>query len=213
MQTDDLIKQLSMNVQPVKSQSFNQRFWFAWLVGISIALIMLLSLKGVRGDLSSAMLSLPFWIKWTYTISLIVIGSLLARYFARPENHSSATLWWLVTPATLLMLLAIYDLQQAAPESIHHMWMGHSALVCPWNIFGLSLPVFIAVMWMMRRLAPTQLRLAGFAAGCFAGASGATVYALLCNESATPFILAWYSLGMLLPGLLGAAIGNRVLRW
>lgn len=213
MQTDDLIKQLSMHVQPVSRQSFGQRFWFAWLVGISAALLLLLGVRGVRGDLGEAMLTLPFWIKWLYTISLIVIGALLSMYFGRPENRSSSILWWLLAPFTLMLLLAIYDLQHALPESIHHMWMGHSALVCPWNIFGLSLPVFIAMMWIMRRLAPTRLRLAGFAAGCLAGASGATVYALLCNESTTPFILTWYSLGMLLPGLLGALIANRTLRW
>jgi len=213
MQTNDLIKQLSTQVTAVKPRSFMRRFLLAWLIGIAAALLLLVSTIGVRGDLSTAMLTVPFWIKWLYTISLMFVGSMLAMYFAQPENRSPRVLWWLVLPSTLLSMVAIFDLHQAPKESIHHMWMGHSALMCPWNILAVSLPVFVALMWMMRKLAPTELRLTGFAAGCLAGASGATVYALLCNESTTPFILAWYSLGMVLPGLLGAALGPKLLRW
>ena len=213
MQTNDLIKQLSTQVTAVKPRSFMRRFLLAWLIGIAAALLLLVSTIGVRGDLSTAMLTVPFWIKWLYTISLMFVGSMLAMYFAQPENRSPRVLWWLVLPSTLLSMVAIFDLHQAPKESIHHMWMGHSALMCPWNILAVSLPVFVALMWMMRKLAPTELRLTGFAAGCLAGASGATVYALLCNESTTPLILAWYSLGMVLPGLLGAALGPKLLRW
>jgi len=213
MHTDDLIKQLSTQVAPVASRSFTRRFAYAWLTGTAIALLLLLLTIGVRGDLYTAMFTWSFWMKWLYTIGLIVIGGALSLYFSRPENHSGRVFWWLLLPIVLLAVTAVYQLNNAAPESIHHMWMGHSALMCPWNIFGVSIPVFIAVMWMMRRLAPTQLRKAGFAAGCLAGASGATVYALLCNESTAPFVVTWYSLGILLPGLLGALIANKVLRW
>ncbi len=213
MQTNDLIKQLSTQMTPVSRQSFSRRFLFAWLIGFAAALLMLTTTIGVRGDLSAAILTLPFWIKWLYTTSFVIVGSSLSLYFARPDNRSRRVLWWLLLPTALLSLLAIHEISTTPPEAIHHMWMGHSALHCPWNIFAISIPVFIAVMWMMRRLAPTQLRLAGFAAGCLAGASGATVYALLCNESTTPFILVWYSLGMVLPGLLGALLAPKVLRW
>jgi len=213
MQTNDLINQLSSHVAPVSRQSFVRRFLLAWLVGSAAALLLLVLTIGVRGDLQAAMFTWPFWMKWMYTIALIVIGVVLSLHFARPENHSGRLLWWLIAPAALLALLAAYDLNNAPSESIHHMWMGHSALMCPWNIFGVSIPVFIAVMWMMRRMAPTQLRKAGFVAGCLAGASGATVYALLCNESTAPFVVTWYSLGILLPGLLGALLANKVLRW
>ena len=213
MQTSDLIKQLSTQVTPVPRRSFLRRFVLAWLIGSAASLLLLLLGIGVRGDLGSAIFTWPFWMKWLYTLTLSIIGVTLSLYFGRPENHSARLLWWLLLPVVLLSCLAMHDLNNAPPESIHHMWMGHSALMCPWNIFAISIPVFIAVMWMMRRLAPTQLHMAGFAAGLLAGASGATVYALLCKESAAPFILVWYSLGMLLPGLLGALLAPKVLRW
>ena len=213
MQTADLIKQLSAQARPVPRQTFARRFLLAWLIGSAAALLLLMVTVGVRGDLGSAIFTWPFWMKWLFTISLSVIGILLCLYFARPDNYSGRVLWWLSVPVILLALLAAFDLSSASSEATHHMWMGHSALMCPWNIFAVSLPVFVGVMWMMRRLAPTQLRNAGFAAGCLAGASGATVYALLCNESAAPFVMTWYSLGIVLPGLLGALLANKLLRW
>ncbi|HVY23791.1 MAG TPA: DUF1109 domain-containing protein [Steroidobacteraceae bacterium] len=212
MQTSDLIKQLSTQVTPVR-QSYSRRFLLAWMTGTAASLLLLVLTIGVRGDLGEAVYTWPFWMKWLYTIGLGIVGMMLSLYFARPDNRSARGLWWLLVPVALLSLLAVHELQDAPPEAVHRIWMGHSALMCPWNIFGISIPAFIAVMWMMRKLAPTQLRLAGFAAGCLAGASGATVYALLCNESTAPFVVAWYSLGMLLPGLLGALIGPKVLRW
>ncbi|MFO1333443.1 MAG: NrsF family protein, partial [Rubrivivax sp.] len=56
-------------------------------------------------------------------------------------------------------------------------------------------------------------RAAGFAAGLLAGAIGALAYALACTEMAMSFVAAWYTLGILMVGALGALLGPRVLRW
>ena len=65
----------------------------------------------------------------------------------------------------------------------------------------------------LRGLAPTQLRLAGLAAGLLAGGVGAIGYALSCTEVGLPFVATWYSLGIALTGALGALLGPRLLRW
>ena len=46
-----------------------------------------------------------------------------------------------------------------------------------------------------------------------AGATGALVYSLHCLELAAPFLGSWYLLGMLIPTVVGVALGPRVLRW
>jgi hypothetical protein len=66
---------------------------------------------------------------------------------------------------------------------------------------------------VLRTMAPTQLTLAGAAAGLTAGASAALVYAFSCDESALPFVLIWYGLGMALPTAAGAMLGRLALRW
>jgi len=45
------------------------------------------------------------------------------------------------------------------------------------------------------------------------GALGALVYTLHCPELEAPFLGVWYVLGMLIPAVLGAIVGPRVLRW
>jgi hypothetical protein len=44
-------------------------------------------------------------------------------------------------------------------------------------------------------------------------ALGACGYALACAEPSPAFVAAWYTLGILATGALGAALGPRVLRW
>jgi hypothetical protein len=77
----------------------------------------------------------------------------------------------------------------------------------------LSAPVFAGVLWAMKGLAPTRLRLAGVAAGLLSGAVGALVYSLHCPELAAPFLGFWYLLGTLIPTAVGALLGPRLLRW
>ena len=76
-----------------------------------------------------------------------------------------------------------------------------------------AVPLFCALLWAMRGLAPTRPALAGAAAGWLSGAVAALTYALHCPELGAPFLGIWYPLGMLIPAAAGALIGVRLLRW
>ena len=91
--------------------------------------------------------------------------------------------------------------------------LGNSWSVCPFRIALLSAPMFAASIWAMRGLAPTNQILAGAALGLFSGALGASIYGLHCPELAPPFLAIWYVLGILIPTILGSAIGRPLLRW
>ena len=80
-------------------------------------------------------------------------------------------------------------------------------------IAGLSLPLFAGLFWSLRRLAPTRLTQAGAAAGLLAGSAAATIYAFHCTESTATFIAIWYTAGIALTTLMGAALGRFLLRW
>jgi hypothetical protein len=93
------------------------------------------------------------------------------------------------------------------------MLMGHSAMLCPWRILVIGLPILAGAVWAVRGLAPTRLGLAGLAAGVAAGGLGAAIYALACNETSAPFLAVWYTLGIAALTGLGALFGSRLLRW
>lgn len=112
-----------------------------------------------------------------------------------------------------MWLLAAWVLQSAAPASYGRLIFGVSWQVCPFYIATLALPPMLAVWWALRGLAPTRPALAGAAAGLAAGATGALAYALYCPEMAAPFLSIWYLAGMLIPAVVGAALGPLLLRW
>jgi hypothetical protein len=60
-------------------------------------------------------------------------------------------------------------------------------------------------------LSPDACRAA--AVGLMSGGWGAVVYSLHCPEMGAPFIGTWYLLGILIPTVLGALLGETLLRW
>ena len=74
-----------------------------------------------------------------------------------------------------------------------------------------ALPFLLGVPFLV--LGAIAQRLAGFSAGCLAGAAAAGLYAIHCNETAAAFVVSWYTAGILLPALAGVFIGPRVLHW
>jgi hypothetical protein len=109
--------------------------------------------------------------------------------------------------------MAGHETMRASPGAMPHLWLGDTWRVCPFRILALAAPIFAVVLWAMRRTAPTRPALAGAAAGLLAGAIGATVYGLYCEEASAAFVVAWYSLGIAACAAIGAAVGARLLRW
>jgi hypothetical protein len=113
----------------------------------------------------------------------------------------------------VLGAIALVELAGVPAGERRGLWLGQTALTCPWLIAALAIPIFVAALWALRSLAPTRQRLAGFSAGGLAGAAAAALYALHCNENAAAFVVSWYTVGILVPGLVGILIGPRVLHW
>jgi hypothetical protein len=93
------------------------------------------------------------------------------------------------------------------------MILGVSWDVCSRNIAVLSIPLFLASIWVARLFAPTRLRVTGAVLGFFSGALGAMIYSMHCPELSPSFLAIWYTLGMLIPAVIGALLGRRLLAW
>jgi hypothetical protein len=78
---------------------------------------------------------------------------------------------------------------------------------------AISAPIYLGLVFGMRRLAPTRPSLAGASAGFLAGALGATAYQVFCPETGAMFVTTWYTLGIAACTVVGAVIGSRALRW
>jgi len=214
MKTDDLIQSLSADVPKVTPGAVGRRIALGLgLGGLGSGAVMLAWL-GPRPDLAQAVMTPMFWMKFGYAaLTGLILAVLLAR-LARPGARLGAAIAALVaTPFAVVVVMAALRLAQAPPETHQAMLMGHTSMICPWRIVAIGLPLLAGAVWAVRGLAPTRLGLAGLAAGGCAGALGAMVYSIACNETSAPFLAIWYTLGMALLAALGAASGSRLLRW
>jgi hypothetical protein len=172
-----------------------------------------MSLLGPRPDVAEAATGMMFWMKLAYPAAVALVAVACIERLSRPGASAARRAPWLVVPVILLAFGAAVQLVNAAPDHRMSLILGGSAMVCPWLISACAAPVFVALVWALRGLAPTRPRLAGAAAGLAASALGAAVYAVHCAEPGGAFVLIWYSLGILLPTAVGALLGPRLLRW
>ena len=168
---------------------------------------------GVRPDLREAV-SLPmFWIKLAFPGALFAIALLLAARLARPAMPVGSLPRILVVPLVAVWVMAAIELASAQQDERITLILGRTWDVCPFYVALLSVPIFIGAFWAMKRLAPTRLVRAGAACGLVAGALAASIYALHCDEMSASFLGTWYVIGMLIPTVIGAALGPKLLRW
>jgi hypothetical protein len=207
MRTDELIEALAIDTPALSAGYTARRIGLATLIGALAAFGLFMAWLGPRPDLARAVGDVFFWIKLEYAAAFALAGAALAERYARPAGRAGPRAVLVVAPIVVLVLIAVAVSIGRAPARLAHDWLGQSWMICPFRILALATPVFIAALWGIRRLAPTRLAHAGFAAGLLA------VYCLFCQESTALFVVTWYSLGILACGGIGALIGPRVLRW
>lgn len=213
MRTDDLIDALAANAGSSPSGAPARKLGLAALAGAAIVLALVLFWLHTRPDLKDAMATRFFWMRAGYTAVLALAGFWACERLARPGASGRKAFGLAGAALVLYFGLALFRLMEAAPDERMPMLMGGSAMHCLRSIAMLGAPMLALALVAMRSLAPTRPTLAGFAAGLFSGAACATIYGLHCGESTMIFVSAWYTLGVLLVGLLGAIIGRWALRW
>ena len=211
--TEDLIDRLSRDLRPAQKGVVTRRIGVALALGLAVSFLGVALLLGLRPDLAQALGSRMFWMKLAYAGAYAAVGVFCVERLARPGGTPRGRLRWLAAPVIGITLAAALQMAAAPAARVRHLLMGDSAMVCPWFIAACSAPLLVALVWAVRGLAPTRLRLAGALVGLTAGGFGALIYCLHCPEAGAPFVAIWYSLGMLVPCAVGALLGRRLLRW
>ena len=213
MKTDDLVTMLATGIDIVEPDAAARRYVTAIGWGAFGATLLMAVLLGVRHDLGHAALQPMFWVKLGYVVCLAMASLFALSRLSRPGLSLRGVGPTLAAPLILIWTLAVIALAGTNPSERESLLFGRTWTSCPFLIAALSAPVFVAVTWAMKGLAPTRLWLAGGAVGLASGAIGAVVYSLHCQEMSAPFVAAWYLLGVLIPAVIGALLGPRLLRW
>jgi hypothetical protein len=213
MKTDDFISMLANGVTPVDRHALARRFGVAVLIGAAGATLLVAVILGVRPDLGAVAATPIFWAKVALPLLLMIGALVTSTRLARPGVAPGGG-WLLIgLPVAAVWLATLYVLASAPADERLAMTLGKTWRVCPFNIAMLSVPGFIAVFWALKGLAPTRLALTGAVGGLLAGSTATLAYCLHCPEMGVPFWGVWYVLGMLVPTVIGALLGPRLLRW
>jgi hypothetical protein len=210
MRTDELVRTLALDAGPVRARQLTPRLLALALAGAVLWLAALAIWFGPPGQSAHAGW---FWMKAAYSLLLAAAGLIASVRLARPGGRVGWAPWLALAALAWLLMMAAGETLRAPPGQIGRLWFGETWRLCPVRILIIAAPLYAAALWVLRRAAPTRLALTGAAAGFFAGALGATLYGLYCQETAAAFVVAWYSLGIAACAALGALIGRSLLRW
>jgi hypothetical protein len=213
VKTEDLVSMLSTGVEPVDPRRVAWRYLLAVGGGSLVALALMATALRLNPALPQELSEPMFWVRETFCASLGVAGLVGIARLARPGRPLGLIPVGVAFPVIALWALAGAILLNAPPYSRALLIFGRTARVCPFLIALMATPIFFALVWALRGLAPTRLRLTGGSAGFAAGSLGALAYSLHCPELAAPFIAIWYLLGITLCAALGVWAGPRLLRW
>ena len=213
MKTEDLVSLLSTGTEAVDPGLTSRRWLLALAGGTLIAFLLTAGLLKLNPALWHETTKPMFWVRESFCAVLGVLGFIAVVRLARPGLRLGLAPLGIPVAVIAMWVLAVVSLVAASPQNRARLILGHTAAVCPFLIALMAAPLLIALLWVMRTLAPTRLRWAGAASGFAAGSIGALVYTLHCPELEAPFLGTWYLLGMLIPTAIGAWLGPRLLRW
>ena len=213
MKTDQLIAMLASGAEAVEPRAWRLRYAAVAGGGLVVAAMLMVWLLGPRPDLAEAVGLPMFWVKQVFPLLLAIAAFAGTLRLSRPGVKLGAVSRWLAVPVVIIWALAAVELLQAPAGTRSELIFGDTWAYCLFYVTLFSLPSLVGFFAVMRTLAPTRLKLAGGVAGLLAGAIGASAYSIHCPELQAPFIGVWYLAAMLVPALIGAIAGPRLLRW
>jgi hypothetical protein len=112
-----------------------------------------------------------------------------------------------VLPVAALVLLAVSWLHGEPSE------LELDGLTCLGSGLGWGLLTAAALVWWLRRGAPSRPERAGLLAGVGAGAAGVFAVTLYCPHNDLVHIGVWHGLTVVLAGLLGRLVIPKLIAW
>jgi hypothetical protein len=209
MKTDDLIALLASDPLPPQARP-KWQVAGALLIGGLVVITAVMAL-GIHTDLIHWLTRPTIALKLFWLLVMAIATGVVVRRLSRPGQTAGMALW--VWPLAWLVMAALAVLESWGEAQTQGFWLGQTWNVCALNILALSVPLLAALIWTLRDMAPTQPSRTGGVAGLLAGCVAAGLYSLHCTETGLGFFTLWYGGGIALSGLLGAAAGQRFLRW
>lgn len=213
MKTDRLIDMLSTNLEPASRAGTWGTLAGAIAIGGGAAFCLMLATVGLRPDLAGGAHLSFLAIKLLFVLSVIGAGAAFLIRAMVPGQEGRKPFILIFVPFAAIAAAAFAALVIGRSPALSHMILGTQWASCLLCIPLFSIVPFAALIWALRKGAPTNLRRTGAVAGAVASSLGAAAYAFHCPDDSLPFIAIWYGAPIALWAFIGAKLGPRLLRW
>jgi hypothetical protein len=213
MRTDFLIERLSGDLQRVRPRTMLREA--AILAGVAIAeVVVFLGMGFMRPDLPVAMHAPSFWWKLVSMGLIAALGAGIVLCSIDPTRSPRRGLRWILV--CIVFIFATGWLIDAAEGGFLHLltrlhW--RQGIGCAWRIIALSVPAVIALIFIIRRGAPSDRTGTALAGALASGGWGAFVFVFSCPSNDPLYIAVWYSVGCGIVTLVGKFVLSRFARW
>ncbi|MFC4723800.1 NrsF family protein [Glycocaulis abyssi] len=208
-----LIDELVDGLEPAPSRPAIAIFGLPLAVAALLPLAAIVFYYGLRPDMGSALMAMPFWIKLALPAILVAAAGVALAHLSRPGTPAGPGLVIALAAMAIFALAGLASLASLPAETRLPVLFGQSWQKCLMSVGAFGLAFLAGGFWALRRMAPVRPHLAGFALGLVAGGLAAALYSLACNEDALPFIASWYQLGILAVAGMSTLIAPRIARW
>lgn len=212
MDTERLIQTLAVDgAQPAAPMG---RVWSgAIVVSAIVAAVVFFAIIGPRPDIAAAAETPRFLFKFVVTLALLATAFTAVKALARPGASIGLALGMLLVAPSMLLVAVGVELMSVPTDQLRELWIGTNSLNCLTFTPLIGIGPLVAVLFALRRGAPTRPSLAGAVAGLVAGGLAATFYAAHCTDDSPLFVATWYPLAIAILTLAGAAAGRLFVRW
>jgi hypothetical protein len=213
MRTDELIDMLGANLEPVKTGRLRATLIVALAIGSASALCLTFAIFGLPAD---ALAEGHFGLKvlaLAFTLGLAAAGASFLVRAARPGEPGRTPLILIGLLFLCVIGVAVLELTLVRPSAWSEVLFGPQWAACLVCIPLFAVVPFGALIFALRKGAPTRLMSTGAVAGVVAGALGAAAFAIHHSGGPIAFMALWYGGPIVLCAVIGAILGPRLLRW
>lgn len=207
MKTNELISELTRNLEPVKKASDPKVSFLKWLSISFLCLGVGLLFFGVREDLHNVIYRFEFSAQLFITLALALLSSFSAFLLSIPDKKH--TLVEALPIATGLLWLAFIAFALASSQDIK----GGLGFNCVKEIITLGVLPAVALFSLLIRAAPLKKSKVGLFVLLSAAGLGAFGTQLICVNDDPLHVLLWHFVPVIGIGLIGIFAGRMLFRW
>ena len=209
---NNFIAALVDDLRPVRAMQPHDGLVLAASAG-AITVVLTILLLGLRPDVAQGQFQ-PLFLFANGVLLIVGLGSALAAVrMGMPRVGQSGRGWkWVVAMISLLPATALIMLASGSEPMPTTLITSHE-LKCVAMGLALSLLTATALIWWLRRGAPTSAGRAGLLVGLASGSVGMLAFALHCPFDSFYHVGLWHALPVALGGLIGRMVVPRLIRW